>query len=113
MTTASSTKGKLDDVSPELKRFLDFVGKNKVSKGDSFIETLDRKVKEAKKNTQWRHEFMMLLTIEDKKFAEGRAEGQQLTQHKIYERLISSGKFSPQEAAEATGWNTNSSYGMN
>ena len=113
MTTASSTKGKLDDVSPELKRFLDFVGKNKVSKGDSFIETLDRKVKEAK----WRHEFMMLLTIEDKKFAEGRAEGlaegQQLTRHKIYERLISSGKFSPQEAAEATGWNTNSSYGMN
>ena len=128
-----NTKGKLDDVSPALKRFLDFVGKNKVSKGDSFIETLDRKVKEAKKNTQWRHEFMMLLTIEDEKFAEGRAEGlaegkaegraegraegiaigEQRSQHKIYERLISSGKFSPQEAAEATGWNANSSYGMN
>ena len=120
-----NTKGKLDDVSLELKRFLDLVGKNKVSKGDSFIETLDRKVKEAKKNTQWRHEFMMLLTIEDEKFAEGRAEGraeglalgeqrgEQRAQHKIYERLISSGKFSPQEAAEATGWNANSSYGMN
>ena len=47
-----NTKGKLDDVSPKLKRFLDFVGKNKVSKGDSFIETLDQKVKEAKKNTE-------------------------------------------------------------
>ncbi len=76
---------------------------------------------------------MMLLTIEDEKFAEGRAagraegkaegraeglalgeqRGEQRAQHKIYERLISSGKFSPQEAAEATGWNANSSYGMN
>ena len=68
---------------------------------------------------------MMLLTIEDEKFAEGRAagreegiligdkRGEQRTQRTIYERLISSGKFSPQEAADATGWNVNSSYSMN
>lgn len=111
-----NTKGKLDDVSPELKRFLDFVGKNRVSKGDAFIETLDRKVKEAKKNTQWRHEFMMLITIEDEKFAEGKAEGRREAQreerHAIYERLITRG-MSPQEAADMTGWNVNSSYSMN
>ena len=93
------------------------MGKNKVSKGDLFIETLDRKVKEAKKNTQWRHEFMMLLTIEDEKFAEGREEGRREAQreerHAIYERLVSSGRLSPQEAADATGWNVNSSYSTN
>ena len=68
---------------------------------------------------------MMLLTIEDEKFAEGRAEGiaegirigdkraRNEEKSSIYERLISSGKFSPQEAAAITGWNVNSSYSMN
>ena len=72
---------------------------------------------------------MMLLTIEDEKFAEGREEGrregraeglaigeqrgEERAQHKIYERLISVAKMSPQEAAAMTGWNVNSSYGMN
>ena len=46
-----NTKGKLDDVSPELKNFLNFVGQGKIVKGDSFIEILDKKVKEAKHNT--------------------------------------------------------------
>ena len=115
-----NTRGKLYDVSPELKRFLDFVGKNKVSEEDSFIKTLDQKVKEAKENTEWRREFMTLLTIEDEKFAEGIAVGEQRGEqrgrteekHSIYERLISSGKLSPQEAADVTGWNAGSSYSM-
>ena len=42
----------------------------------------------------------------------GRAEGEQLAQHTIYERLLTRG-MSPQEAADATGWNVNSSYSMN
>ena len=66
-----NTKGKLDDVSPELKNFLNFVGQGKIVKGDSFIEILDEKVKEAKHNTVWRDEYMLLLTREDEKFAEG------------------------------------------
>ena len=36
---------------------------------------------------------------------EGRAEGEQRAQRSIYERLVSSGKMSPQEAAVVTGWN--------
>ncbi|MBQ9574613.1 MAG: hypothetical protein IJR27_04970, partial [Synergistaceae bacterium] len=87
---------------------------------DSFIETLDEKVKEAKANTEWRREYMRLLTIEDEKFAEGRhlgreegraegrAEGRSEEKHTIYERLVSSGKLSPQEASMITGWNVNS-----
>lgn len=76
---------------------------------------LDEKVKEAKANTVWRREYMMLLTIEEEKFAEGRnlgheegrAEGEQRAQRSIYERLVSSGKLSPQEASLITGWNVN------
>ena len=74
-TVFLNTKGKLDDVSPELKNFLNFVGKNKVADGDSFIKTLDEKIKEAKHNTVWRDEFMLLLTREDEKLAEGIQKG--------------------------------------
>ena len=117
-TVFLNTKGTKQDVSPELKRFLDFVEKNEVS-DDKYIKTLDKKIKEAKANTEWRREYMMLLTIEDEKFAEGRnlgreegiiegrAEGEQHAQRSIYERLVSSGKLSPQEASMITGWNVN------
>lgn len=61
---------------------------------------------------------MAELTFVEKYFkdegrAEGRAEGEQLAQHAIYERLVKVCKMSPQEAAHAIGWNVNSSYGMN
>ena len=109
-TVFLNTKGKQEDVSPELKRFLDFVGKNEVSE-DSFIMALDERVREAKANTEWRREYMMLLTIEDEKFAEGRSlgreEGRTEEKRSIYERLVSSGKLSPQEASMITGWNVN------
>ena len=67
-----NTKGKLNDVSPELKNFLNFVEKGQVVAGDSFIKTLDGKIKEAKHNTAWRNEYMLLLTRENEKFAERR-----------------------------------------
>ena len=105
-TVYLNTKGKLNDVSPELKRFLDFVGKNKVS-DDSFIRTLDERLKEAKENTKWRSEFMILLTREDEIRAESLAKGQRNMQRKIYERLVASGKLSPQEASDMTGWKIN------
>ena len=57
---------------------------------------------------------MAELTFVEKYFKdEGRAEGEQLAQHAIYERLVKVCKMSPQEAAHAIGWNVNSSYGMN
>ena len=115
-----NTKGKIDDVSPELKRFLDFIGNNQVSEDDSFIKALDQKVKEAKENTEWRREFMTLLTIEDEKFAEGVAfgdkrgeqRGRSEEKHSIYERLVKSGWLTEQQAAEATGWNANTAYNV-
>ena len=70
-----NTKGKLDDINPKLKNFLNFVDKNEAAEGDAFIKILDEKIKEAKHNAIWRNEYMLLLTREDEKFAEGRAGG--------------------------------------
>ncbi len=54
-----NAKGTMDDVSKELKAFLDYVaGKKPV---DSYVEKLEEAVKEAKRNREWRHEYMTLL----------------------------------------------------
>ena len=42
-----------------------------MANGDSFIKTLDERIKEAKHNAKWRDEYMLLLTREDERFAEG------------------------------------------
>ena len=65
----------MNDVSPELKNFLNFVGKGQIAEEDIFVKILDEKIKQAKHNTVWRDEYMFLITREDEKFAEGREEG--------------------------------------
>ena len=51
--------GELDDVSPELKSFLDYVaGKHSE---DSFVKKLEDAVQMARKNREWRREYMTLL----------------------------------------------------
>ena len=54
-----NANSELDDVSKELRAFLDYVaGKNP---DDTYVRELDDAVKEAKKNREWRHEYMTLL----------------------------------------------------
>ncbi len=65
--------GTLDDVSPKLKAFLDFV-KGIVS-DDPFVRKLEARVREAKKRDDWRREFMTLSMWEQEKFEEGRSQG--------------------------------------
>ena len=95
-TVFLNTKGKLEDVSPELKNFLNFVDKNKVADGDSFIKTLDEKIKDAKHNVAWRDEYMLLLTREDEKFAEGiqkgRIDGIKEANERIAAEMLEDGK---------------------
>ena len=53
---------------------MNFVGKGKIAEEDTFIKTLDEKVKEAKHNIVWKDEYMFLITKEGEKFSEGREE---------------------------------------
>lgn len=68
-----NTDGIQDDVSGELKAFLDYVAGKKTE--DSFVERLDKAVKEAKKNRDWRREYMMLLVRDQENIEKGRREG--------------------------------------
>ena len=54
--------GEMDDVSSDLKAFLDYVSGKKTD--NDFVEQLDKEVKEARRNREWRHEYMTLLMRE-------------------------------------------------
>lgn len=99
---ASGTK---EDVSAELKAFLDYVA-GKPSE-DSFVKRLDAAVKEAKKNRKWRHEYMTLLMRDQENIEKGKVEGiietcldLGLTEREILDRLQIKLGFSLQRAEE-------------
>ena len=63
----------MEDVSKELTAFLNCAA-GCVSE-DPFVKKLDEAVKEAKKNREWRHEYMTLLMRDQENIEKGRKEG--------------------------------------
>lgn len=68
--------GKADDVSRELKAFLDYVAGKRSE--DAFVMKLEEAVKEAKKNREWRHEYMTLLMRDQENIEKGREHGEEM-----------------------------------
>ena len=54
-----NANGTQDDVSEDLKAFLDYVAGRKPE--DSYVEKLEKAVSKAKRNREWRREYMTLL----------------------------------------------------
>ena len=71
-----NAKGTMDDVSPELKAFLDYVAGKKPA--DPFVDELEEAVKNARKNREWRHEYMTLLMRDQENIEIGREEGMEI-----------------------------------
>ena len=82
----------MDDVSPEMKRSLDYID----GKGASatFTEELEEAVRSARQNERWRLDYMTLeyeyrqryLEGKEEGREEGRAEGRERTIQKLHER---------------------------
>ena len=91
-----STKGTMDDVSPEMKRILDYIDGKGAS--DEYTKQLEEAVCSARQNERWRLDYMTLeyeyrqRYLEGKEEgreegrAEGRAEGRERTIQKLHER---------------------------
>ena len=91
-----STKGTMDDVSPEMKRILDYIDGKGAS--DKFTEELEEAVCSGRQNERWRLDYMTLeyeyrqRYLEGKEEGraegreEGRAEGRERTIQKLHER---------------------------
>ncbi len=67
--------GVMDDISKDLKAFLDYVAGKKSE--DIFIGKLEEALKEAKRNREWRHEYMTLLMRDQENLEKGREEGRE------------------------------------
>lgn len=69
---ADSTR---NDVSGELKAFLDYVAGGKSN--DSFVKKLETAVEDAKNNREWRQEYMTLLMRDQENREEGIVQGEE------------------------------------
>lgn len=100
-----NTKGIHDDISPELKRLLDFIDGEKP--GDDFTRDLDIAVKNARLNTKWRVEYMNLQLAFQEKYREGLKVGEkrgELAEKKeTARRMLSDGKLSIEEVSLYSG----------
>lgn len=67
-----NAKGASENVSLSLRAFLQYVAGNKSD--DPFVRRLDEAVVKAKKNEEWRHEYMTLLMRDKENVEKGRAE---------------------------------------
>lgn len=68
-----NANGELDDVSEELKAFLDYAAGKKSE--DAYVRKLEEAVKEAKRNREWRHEYMTLLMRDQENLERGLEQG--------------------------------------
>ena len=82
----------MDDVSPEMKRILDYIDGKGAS--DKFTEELEEAVRSARQNERWMLDYMTLeyeyrqryLEGKEEGREEGRAEGRERTIQKLHER---------------------------
>ena len=64
----------MNDVSPELKAFLDYVAGKKPA--DPFVDELEEAVENARKNREWRHGYMTLLMRDQENWEIGEKYGE-------------------------------------
>ncbi len=84
----------MEDVSRELSAFLDYVAGKKPE--DDFVKRLEEAVREAKKNREWRHEYMTLLMRDQENIEKGIEKGKSEGEEKmldLIQKLISDQRF--------------------
>ena len=91
-----NTKGTMDDVTPEMKRLLDFIDGKEPE--DDYTRELVEAVQAVRKNEKWRLDYMTLQMHYQEKFEEGIEHEKE----KTVSRLIELGKFSLEEIATIT-----------
>ncbi len=70
-----STKGTMDDVSPEMQRILDYIDGKGAS--DKFTGALEEAVCSARQNERWRLDYMTLEYEYRQRYLEGKEEGRE------------------------------------
>ncbi len=102
-----NTKGTADDVSPELLSFLNYLENNLAIADDTYLAALDRAVRNARMNEEWRGEYMTYKDIKRGSylhgFSEGKAEGRadaETRLNEIMQNMVNAGTISGDVAEE-------------
>lgn len=88
-----NSKGTMDDVSPEMKKLLDFIDGKEPE--DDFTRELDEAVQSVRKNEKWRLDYMTLQMNYQEIYEQGIEQGNKQSAL----RMIEAGKLSPEEIA--------------
>ena len=88
-----NSKGTMDDVSPEMKKLLDFIDGKEPE--DDFTRELDEAVQSVRKNEKWRLDYMTLQMNYQEIYEQGIEQGNKQS----VLRMIEAGKLSPEEIA--------------
>ena len=92
-----NTKGTMDDVTPELKRLLDYI--DGAQPDDDFTKELEDAVDLVRRNEKWRLDYMTLQMNYQEKYEQGIEQGNK--QSAV--RMIKAGKLSSEEISTYTG----------
>lgn len=87
----------MDDVTPEMKRLLDFIDGKEPE--DDFTRELDEAVQSVRKNEKWRLDYMTLQMNYQEKYEQGIEQGNK----QAALRMIEAGKLSYEEIAMYSG----------
>ena len=96
-----NTKGTMDDVTPEMKKLLDFIDGKEPE--DEFTRELDEAVQSVRKNEKWRLDYMTLQMNYQEKYEQGYDEGDRKRAISVAMRMIKSNKLSPEDIAMYSG----------
>ena len=109
-TIILNTKGTLDDVSPEMKKLLDYIdGKEP---GDSYTKELDEAVMSARKNEKWKVSYMTLQMHYQEKFEQGLERGREQSKRQFALRMIQDGELSLEKIAAYSGLTVDEVLGL-
>ena len=96
-----NTKGRMDDVSPELKRLLDYIDGQEAS--DEFTKKLEIEVRTVRNNEKWRIDYMTLEMRYRELFEQALEQGVEQEKMETALRMLQAGKLSIEEISIYSG----------
>ncbi|MCM1399325.1 MAG: Rpn family recombination-promoting nuclease/putative transposase [Clostridium sp.] len=96
-----NTKGTMDDVTPEMKRLLNYIDGQAAS--DAFTKELETAVKSVRSKEKWRIEYMTLEMHYREKYEEGVEDGLEQGAKQLAIKMLKAGKLSVAEISEYSG----------
>ena len=96
-----NTKGTMDDVTPEMKKLLDFIDGKEPE--DDFTRALDEAVRSARKNEKWRLDYMTLQMNYQEKYEQGIEQGMEQEKIESAMRMLEDGGLPLEKVALYSG----------